>query len=104
MECPTTRVVGVECDPDAAHHWRDEYGVADGPVNLPDVYRDDLERVAVQMNRMRHHRVVDDLDLNALPFVQHQWADSRPIFAVHRPCIGFYSTVEDDAPDNVCRA
>jgi hypothetical protein len=36
-------------------------------LDRPAVDRDHLERMAVQMDRMRHHRAVDQIDLNALP-------------------------------------
>jgi hypothetical protein len=36
------------------------------PLDRPAVDRDQLERMAMQMYRMRHHRAVYQIDLNAL--------------------------------------
>ena len=36
VERPSSWIVGVECDPDAAHHRRDQHGVADGALDRPE--------------------------------------------------------------------
>src|SRR5580704_17087636 len=82
-----------------AHHRRDQHGNANGALDRPVVDCDHLERVAVQMDRMRHHRIVDHLYLDALPLAQHQRRRTRPIFAVHGPCIGLHSTAQRDRLD-----
>jgi hypothetical protein len=63
---PSPRIVGIECDSNTAHR-HDENCVADCTVDLPPVDRNHLERVAVQMHGMRHHRAIDEIDLDALP-------------------------------------
>src|SRR5256886_6085476 len=61
---PYTTLFRSKSDPDTAHHRRDQNCVANGSPDRPAVDRDHLEHMAVQMHRMRHHRAVDQLDLD----------------------------------------
>src|SRR6266481_4491845 len=58
---PAAGVVGVEGDGDATHR-RHKDGISHGTCELGTVYRHHLEGVAVEMHRMRHHRVVHHFD------------------------------------------
>src|SRR6266404_1789351 len=54
VERPSSRVVGVERDSDTTHR-HDQNGVANRALDRPAIDRDHLERMAMQMHRMRHH-------------------------------------------------
>src|ERR1700682_3646275 len=62
VQRPSSRIVGVESNPDAAHRHH-QNGVAYGPLDRSTINCDHLEHVAVQMDRMRHHGAVDQIDL-----------------------------------------
>jgi hypothetical protein len=51
VECPSTRIVGVESDPHPCGVGHDQHGIAHGTMERPAVDRDHLERVAVQVDR-----------------------------------------------------
>src|SRR5215475_4248696 len=71
VERPSARVVRIKGYSDTAHTRRDQYGVAHCALHRPAIDRDHLEYMAVQMHRMRHHRIVDQLDLDTLSLAQH---------------------------------
>src|SRR5712672_2986500 len=72
VECPSTRIVGVEGYPHPCAPGHDEHGITHGTLDTPAVDRDHLECMAVQMHRMRHHRSVNELKLHALPLFDHE--------------------------------
>src|SRR5882757_10925753 len=69
VQRPSSRIVGVESNPDAAHRHH-QNGVAYGPLDWSPINCDHLEHVPVQMDRMRHHGAVDQINLDALSLCQ----------------------------------
>ena len=53
------------------------------------------------MDWMRHHRAIDQIDLNALPFGQHERRDMWPKLTVHRPRIRLHVPAESDRVDDI---
>src|SRR5205807_10101131 len=98
--CPPARVVSIEGDSNLAARWHED-GVTNSAMYRAPVYRDYLEDMTVKMHRMRHHRAVDQLNLDALTFVQHQRCDVRPVLPVHRPRIGLHCPAENDGVDGI---
>jgi hypothetical protein len=97
---PAAGVVGVEGDGDAAHR-RHQDGISHGTCELGTVYRHHLEGVAVEMHRMRHHRVVHHFDRHALTLGDHQRGYVGPVFAIQRPGIRRHGAGEDHAVRHV---
>jgi len=98
VECPTAGIVGIEGDPHPCPR-HDQHGIAHGTLERPAVDRDHLERVAVQVDRMRHHRLVDQLKLHALSLLYPERRDVRPHLSVHRPGIGLHAAIKHDGAD-----
>src|SRR6266850_3932880 len=71
VQSPSSRIVGVESKPDAAHRHH-QNSVAHGALDRSPINCDHLEYVAVQMDRMRHHGAVEQIDLDALSLCQHE--------------------------------
>lgn len=65
MQCPQPRIVGVEGDHDPASR-RDQHRVAYRAGKALAVDFDDLKFVPVQMHRMRHPRLIDEDQFDAL--------------------------------------
>ena len=63
VQRPIAGIVGVEGDRHAVHR-RDEHGVTHGACNPPPPQSHDLEVMAVQMHRVRHHGAVEEGQLD----------------------------------------
>src|SRR5258708_11598822 len=99
---PAAGIVGVEGDGDAAHRWH-QNGISHGTCERGTVYRDNLESVAMKVHRMRHHRMVHQLDRHALTVGDHQWGYVGPVFAIQRPSIWRHGAGHDPAVHYVAR-
>jgi hypothetical protein len=95
--------VGVECNPNTAHRG-DQHRIADSTRDRLAVDRDHLENVAMQMDWMRHRRVIDQLNLDALSRTEHERRCARPVFAAQRPGIGLHSASRRNRPDKISGA
>src|SRR6201991_2387106 len=100
VQRPSSRIVGIKSKPDAAHRQH-QNSVAHGTLDQSPINCGHLEHVAVQMDRMRHHGAVDQIDLDALSLCEHERRDLRPILAVHGPCVRRHSATENDGLDDV---
>ena len=78
MQRPAAGVVGVEGDKDAAHRGHQD-SVADRAADRGAVDAEDLEGMAMQMDGMRHHRLIDHIDGDALALPDGQDPAIRPI-------------------------
>src|ERR1700716_135901 len=55
----------------------------------------------MQMDRMRHQRVVDQFKLHALPLLYPERCDVRPPLSAHRPGIGLHAAVKRDGSKEI---
>src|SRR5712672_842441 len=78
---PAAGIVGIKGNGNTAHWWHQD-GIAHGTCEWDTVYRDHLESVTMKMHRVRHHRMVQHLDCDALARGDHQRGYVRPVFAV----------------------
>jgi hypothetical protein len=100
---PAAGIVGVQGDGDAVH-WRHQDGISHCTCERGSAYRDPLESVAMKMYRVRHLRVVQQLDCHALARGDHQRGYVRLVFAVQRPSIRRHGAGEDHAVLHIGRA
>ena len=77
MEHPATGIIRVERDRYPAHRWH-QNSIANRATHFAIVDRHHLKRMAMQMYRVRHHRVVLHVDYDTLAPLDHQHVRVRP--------------------------
>src|SRR5215470_3217734 len=86
---PLARIVRIERHFDNLH-WRHEYGVAYSSLQSPATNSDHLKMMAMQVNRVRHHRSVLERKLDSLALFQFERRMLSVRLTVEGPAVGLH--------------